>query len=187
MITHHQKASVVAPLLAREDRIHRRLQVVIDSPARHAPEEGERARMRIEHHLLALARIGDQEKCAAMTQPHVRQLDHALDTAELHVLVAEVKLIRLAGRKVLRDKGTSHRMAAPLEQAHLSAHRVHRARVTFHAQRFVDPAPCVAHGSVISLQPPTTLPAWPGRDLTSAAVGSSAGTQGPRPPSAAPF
>ena len=100
VVAHHQEAPVVAPLLAREDRIHRGLQVVIDSPARHAAKELERPGMRIEHHLLALARIGDQEKCAAVAQPHVRELDDLIDAAELDVLVAEVKLVRLAGRKV---------------------------------------------------------------------------------------
>jgi transposase len=37
------------------------------SAAWHAIEEGERASVRIEHHLLALARIGHQEKPAAVT------------------------------------------------------------------------------------------------------------------------
>lgn len=95
--------------------------------------------MRIEHHLLALARISDQEKCAAVAEPHVRELDDLIDAAELDVLVAEVKLVRLARRKVLRDEGASHRHPAPLEGAHLPAHRVHRARISFQAQRLVDP------------------------------------------------
>jgi hypothetical protein len=75
------------------------------SPTWHATEERERAGMRVEHHLLALARIGDQKKCAAMTQPHMGKLDDLIDAAELYVFVAEVKLICLAGRKVLWDKG----------------------------------------------------------------------------------
>ena len=96
MIAHHQEAPIVSALLAGEDRIHRGLQVVIDSAARHAAKELERPGMRIEHHLLALARIGHQEKCAAVTQPHVRELDDLIDAAELDVLVAEVKLVRFA-------------------------------------------------------------------------------------------
>jgi hypothetical protein len=139
MIAHHQEAPVVAPLLAREDRIHGRLQVVIDSSARHTAKEGERTGVRIEHHLLALARIGDQEKCTAVTQPHVRQLDDLINAAELDVLVAEVKLIRFPRRKVLGDKGPDHRVPAPLECTHLAAHRVHRARIPFQTQRLVDP------------------------------------------------
>jgi hypothetical protein len=139
MIAHHQEAPVVTPLLAREDRIHRGLQVVIDSPARYAAKELERPGMRIEHHLLALARIGDEKKCAAVAQSQMRELDHLIDAAELDVLVAEVELVRLARRKGLRDKGARHRHPAPLEGAHLPAHRIHRARITFQAQRLVDP------------------------------------------------
>jgi hypothetical protein len=139
MIAHHQEAPVVAPLLAREDRIHRGLHVVVDSPARHAAKESERAGVRVEYHLLALARIGDQEECTAMAQPHVRELDDLINATELDVLVTEVKLVRFARRKVLGDKGARHRVPAPLERAHLPAHGVHCSRVSFQAQRLVDP------------------------------------------------
>ena len=94
MIAHHQEAPVVAPLLAGEDRIHRGLQVVIDSAARHAAKELERPGVRIEHHLLALARISDEEKCAAVAQSQVRELDDLINAAELDVLVARLKLPR---------------------------------------------------------------------------------------------
>jgi hypothetical protein len=40
-------------------------------------------------HLLALARISDQEKWAAVAQPHVRELDDLIDSAELDMLVTE--------------------------------------------------------------------------------------------------
>ena len=139
MIAHHQEAPIVSALLAGEDRIHCGLQVVVDSPARYAAKELEGAGVRIEHHLLALARISDEEKYAAVAQSQVRELDDLIDAAELDVLVAEVELVRLARRKILWDKGAGHRHSAPLEGAHLSAHRVHRARVAFQAQRLVDP------------------------------------------------
>jgi hypothetical protein len=41
--------------------------------------------MRIEDHLLALARIGHEEKCAAVAQPHVRDLHDLIDAAELDI------------------------------------------------------------------------------------------------------
>ena len=187
MIAHHQEAPIVAALLAGEDRIHRGLQVVIDSPARHTAKEGERAGMRVEHHLLALARIGHPEKCAAVTEPHVRELDDLIDAAQLDVLVAEVELVRLARRKILWDEGAGHRHSAPLEGAHLSAHRVHRARVALQAQRLVDPLRrALLPEPVISSRPSATPPVSRETGLILAAADSSAGTQTARPPSAAP-
>ena len=59
--------------------------------------------------------------------------------SELDKLVAEVKLVRLARRKVLRDKRPGHRQPAAFEGAHLPAHRVDRSSVSLRAQRLVDP------------------------------------------------
>ena len=50
---HLQEAPVVGPLLADEDRLHRRLHVVVDAARAGALEEGERPVMGVEHHLLA--------------------------------------------------------------------------------------------------------------------------------------
>jgi hypothetical protein len=74
-----------------------------------------------------------------VAEAQVRKLDDLIDSAELDVLVAEVKLVRFARRKVLRDKGARHRHPPPLEGAHLPAHRIHRAGVAFQAQRLVHP------------------------------------------------
>ena len=58
VVGHDQEAPVEHPLLADEHRIHGRLHVVVDAPGRRAAEEGEGPGMGVEHHLLALARIG---------------------------------------------------------------------------------------------------------------------------------
>jgi hypothetical protein len=42
-----------------------------------------------------------------MTGLHVGKLDHLIDATEFDVFVAEVELVHLAGRKVLRDKGAA--------------------------------------------------------------------------------
>ena len=72
---HLQKAAVVGALLADEDRLHRGLHVVVDAARAGALEEGEGPVVGVEHHLLALARIGPHEQHAAVAEPDMRDLD----------------------------------------------------------------------------------------------------------------
>ena len=55
---HLQEAPIILTVLADEDRLHRRLHVVVDAARAGAFEEREGALVRVEHHLLRLARIG---------------------------------------------------------------------------------------------------------------------------------
>jgi hypothetical protein len=57
MPAHLQEAAVELPVLATEDRLDRRLHVVVDAARAGPLEELKGAGMRVEHHLLALARI----------------------------------------------------------------------------------------------------------------------------------
>ena len=52
------KPPVELAFLADEHRIDHRLEIVVNHLARHTTEEGKGAVMRIQHHLLGLARIG---------------------------------------------------------------------------------------------------------------------------------
>ena len=54
--THLLEATVVVPLLADKDRIHRRLHVVVDATPADPAEEAEGALMGLKDHLLAFAR-----------------------------------------------------------------------------------------------------------------------------------
>ena len=92
-------------LLAGEDRLDHGLEIVIDHPLGHAAEEGERAVVRVEHHLLGLPRIGDDEHLAAERQAEMRHLDGLHDPAELDVLMAPVELADLARRERQRHEG----------------------------------------------------------------------------------
>src|SRR5256714_750617 len=58
---HPQKAAIVLAILANEDAINSRLHVVVDAARAGALEEGEGSDVRVEHHLLGLARIGPHE------------------------------------------------------------------------------------------------------------------------------
>ena len=65
---HHSEALVDGAALASSDLVDRRLHVVVDAAPGHAAEGGEAARVRIEQHLVALARIGHQPERAARTE-----------------------------------------------------------------------------------------------------------------------
>jgi hypothetical protein len=96
MAAHLPEPSVVRALLAHEDRIHRRLHVVVDAPGAGALVEGECPVMRVEHHLLGLARVGPHEGHPAVTEPHVGDLDRHGDAVDQHDLMAPVELVGLA-------------------------------------------------------------------------------------------
>ena len=69
MRAHLEKAAIVLTVFADEDRLHRRLHVVVDPALAVAAEEREGALVGVEHHLLRLARIGAHEHHAAVTKP----------------------------------------------------------------------------------------------------------------------
>src|SRR5260370_26226699 len=54
---HLEEAAIVLPILADEDRLHRRLHVVVDAARARAPEKRERPLVGVENHLLRLTRI----------------------------------------------------------------------------------------------------------------------------------
>ena len=64
MAAHLQEAAVVGALLADEDRVDRRLHIVVDAARAGALEEGEGAVVGVEHHLLRLARVPRRPACA---------------------------------------------------------------------------------------------------------------------------
>ncbi len=97
MVCQHQEAAVEQPFLADKDRLHHRLEIVVDHALRHAAEEGERAVVRIEHHLLGLPGIGHDEHLPAERQAEMRHLDGLHDPTELDMLVAPIELADLAG------------------------------------------------------------------------------------------
>ncbi len=66
MPAHLLESAVVGAIFADKDRVHRGLHIIVDAPRTGAAEEGEGLVMRIEHHLLRLARIGPDERHPAM-------------------------------------------------------------------------------------------------------------------------
>ena len=124
MAAHPQKAAVELAVLADEHGLDRRLHVVVDAARARALEEGEGAVVRVEHHLLGLARIGPHEQHPAVAQPDMRHLDRDRRAVDQHDLVRPVELVGLARRKAQRHDrlppsrrrarhATSWRIAAP--------------------------------------------------------------------------
>jgi hypothetical protein len=114
MRAHLQEAAIVLPVLADEHRVDRRFHIVIDSPRAGALEEREGALVRVEHHLLALARIGAHEHHPAMAEPHMRDLQGGRHAVDQRDLVRPVELVGLARRKAQRNISVSCRAGALL-------------------------------------------------------------------------
>src|SRR6266446_4416257 len=112
MVAHPQKTAVVLAVLADEDAINRRLHVVVDAARAGPLEEGEGAVVRVEHHLMGLARVGAHEQHPAMTQPDVRHLDGDRRAVDQHDLGRPVELVGLARCKAQRYVGFRRRRPA---------------------------------------------------------------------------
>src|SRR5690606_34562065 len=64
---HLLEPAIIRAVAADEDRVHRRLHVVVDPTRTGAAEEGKGLVMGIEHHFLRLSRVGPDEQHPAMT------------------------------------------------------------------------------------------------------------------------
>jgi hypothetical protein len=105
MRAHLQEAAIVLAVLTDEHRIDRRLHIVVNPTRAGAPEEREGALVRVEHHLLALARIGAHEHHAAVAKPDMRDLQGRRHAANQRDLVTPIELVGLARRKTQRNVG----------------------------------------------------------------------------------
>jgi hypothetical protein len=114
MRAHLQEAAIVLAILTNEDRLHRGLHVVVDAAHTGALEECERPLVRVEHHLLGLARIGAHEHHPAVAEAEMRDLHDRRHPVHHNDLVAPVELIGLARRERQRHKGICRRAPALL-------------------------------------------------------------------------
>jgi len=114
MRAHLQKAAIVLPVLADEHRIDRRFHVVIDPACAGPAEKRESALVRVEHHLLALARIGANEHHPAVTEPDMRHLQGRRHAADQSEFVTPIELVGFARSKAQRNIGVRRRARALL-------------------------------------------------------------------------
>ena len=115
---HLEEAAIVLAVLADEDRLHRRLHVVVDAARAGALEEGEGPFVGVEHHLLRLARISPHEHHPAVAEPHMRRLQRHRHAVQDDDLVAPVELVGLAGREAQRHISVGGRPLEPLAPGH---------------------------------------------------------------------
>ena len=120
--------------------VDRGLHVVVDAARAGALEEGEGAVVRVEHHLLGLARIGPHEQHPAVAQPDMRHLDGHRRAVDQHDLVRPVELVGLARRKAQRHIGfRGRRPAFDAPLLGIAADRVVAALIAEAAQLLEDP------------------------------------------------
>jgi hypothetical protein len=128
---HLQESAIVGTLTANEDRLHRGLHVVVDAADTGALKETECSIMRVEHHLLRLARVGARKQHPAVAQPDMCHLHRYRRAVDQYDLVAPVELIRLARGETERNERTNRGCrAVPLPGPGITPHSIIAAFVT---------------------------------------------------------
>src|SRR6516162_3859402 len=105
MAAHLQEAAIILTVLADEDRLHRRLHVVVDATGAGTSKEDEGAFVRVEYHLLRLTRISPAEHHPAVAQADMRNLHGHRDAAHHNDLVAPIELVGFARRERQWNEG----------------------------------------------------------------------------------
>ena len=105
MVRQGQEAAIKTSLFADEDGINHSLQIIVDHPFRHAAKERKGLIMRIQHHLMRLARVGSYKHWSAITQAEVRHFHRLFDTADIDNFLTPIKLTGFAGWKQQRNEG----------------------------------------------------------------------------------
>ena len=106
MCAHDCKARIDHPPFALLDTVHGRLHVVVDATVCNAAQRRKAARVGVEQHLVALARVGYQPERPAGAQLHVRHLQPVIDPTDHQALFAPVKLVSFAHLKSERHERT---------------------------------------------------------------------------------
>ena len=81
---------------------------IVDAPQRNATQRRKPARVGIEQHLVALARVRHQPERAARAQFHMRHLQPAIDSPDHQTLFAPVELEGLAHLERQWYEGLAH-------------------------------------------------------------------------------
>src|SRR5580658_8155648 len=140
---HLQEAAIVETPFTDEDRLHRRLHVVVDAAPTGALEQRERPVVGVEDHLLRLARISPNKQHPAMAEPDMGGLHDHRHAIEQDDLMAPVELIGFSRCKIQRDIGSSRRLSVFLAPpSGVTANGVVAAVIATPAQLFKDSNQC---------------------------------------------
>ena len=88
MPAHLQETPVKSSIFANEDGLNGGLYIIVNAVRAGAFKESEGTVMRVEHHLLRLARIGSDKEHPAMTEPDMCYHQWGGHTSDDHNLVA---------------------------------------------------------------------------------------------------
>jgi hypothetical protein len=99
MAAHLRKTAIEEPVLADEDRLNGRFHIIVNATTAGAFEKGEGVVMRVEDHLLGLARIGTHKRHAAVAEPHVRDFYGHCRAIEHDDLMTPIELVGFARSK----------------------------------------------------------------------------------------
>ena len=136
---HLLEPSIVGAILADKDRVHRCLHVVVNPSRTGAAEERKCLVVRIEHHLLGLARIGSHERHPAVAETDMGDLHRRRHAIDQNDLVTPVELVSLARIEAQRNIGAGRRFLRRLRPpGRVAPHRIITAAVAAVAQLLVD-------------------------------------------------
>src|SRR5262245_30227854 len=114
MVAHQlQEAPVELPLFADEYRVNRGAHVVVNAALTGALVKLERLFVRVEHHLLGLARIGAHERHPAVAKANLRHLGLRRYPGEDDNLMAPVELVGFPWREDQGHVGDRRALALP--------------------------------------------------------------------------
>lgn len=151
---HLFEPAIVGADLADEDRVHRRVHVVVDAPRTGAAEEGECPIVGVKHHLLRLAWVSPNERHPAVAEADMGDLDRHGHAVEDHDLMAPGELVGLAGIKAQRNIGAGRRFLRRLRPTgRIPPDSIIAAAIAAVAQLFVNPD----DGQPLPLRPPGIL------------------------------
>src|SRR5262249_15302825 len=134
------KAQVELTLFADKHGVNRRTHVVVDAALAAPLVKLERLLVRVEHHLLGLARVCPRERHPAVAQANLRHLGLRRHPGDDDNLVAPVELVGLTRRKDQRYVGYRRALALALRPRPPEAsHRIVAPRVATQAELSKNP------------------------------------------------
>jgi hypothetical protein len=146
--------AIVGAVAADEDRVHRRLHVVVDAPGARPAEEGERLVVGVEDHLLRLAGIGSDKQHPAVAKPDMGDLHRGGHAVDQNDLMAPVELVGLARIEAERHVGYCRGFGLrPRPGSRIPAHGIIAAAITQGPELLEDPDV----GQALALRPPGVL------------------------------
>ena len=140
MATHLLEPAIIDTILGNQDRVHRGLHIVIDTPGTCPTQEAKCFVVGIEHHLQRLSGIGPNEQNPAVAQANMRHLHCCGCAINQNNFMAPVELTGFAGIEAQRHIGRGRGFPDCLRPTgRIAPHRIVAAVITPVAQILINP------------------------------------------------